>query len=265
MTTIHRSRACSKEDVDIHARTRSKRRWDNNDTKDSEKEFAGVLQINDTGKRLKSNIPTCKPRRRNGGIFAVGGGPCNTSTSCGIFDDGGGTCNTTNERVGQANEVLLNRAWKDFKLSLAIVCHYKSDLLPEQYRFPFTQYDNITPKMIIEGYRLSSYDTCRFEQYLASNPMQHTHHDEVYDDTANDETDNSTIEEVYVEGDEIELDSIPDNYINDSTHTSNDDAALKQEYIQRSLKVSIFQTQSSLLFLSYSNILCLYQRISILS
>ena len=38
MTTIHPSRACSKEDVSVHARTRSKRRWDNNATNDSEKE-----------------------------------------------------------------------------------------------------------------------------------------------------------------------------------------------------------------------------------
>ena len=71
----------------------------------------------------------------------------------------------TNERVGQANKVLHRNAMDDFKLSLTIVCHFKPDILPKQYRFPFTLLDkNITPELIIEGYRLPHDDILWFQQ-----------------------------------------------------------------------------------------------------
>ena len=101
----------------------------------------------------------------------------------------------TNERVGLANKVLHRRAMDDFKLSLAIVCHFKPDILPKQYRFPFTTLSdkNITPELIIEGYRLPHDDILRFEQYINGNPMQHTH----IIDVTNDEDDDPIIEDEF--------------------------------------------------------------------
>ena len=64
---------------------------------------------------------------------------------------------TTNERVGQNNAVLYSRAKDDFKLSLAIGCHFNPLTLPNQYRLPFTKLDNITPEMIIAGFGLLEY------------------------------------------------------------------------------------------------------------
>ena len=67
------SKSGGKEDVDVHARTRNKRRWDNNNgAKDGENEVADETQINDTGKRTKSNLPAWMTQQQQEQVL-VGG------------------------------------------------------------------------------------------------------------------------------------------------------------------------------------------------
>jgi hypothetical protein len=141
--------------------------------------------------------------------------------------------------VGQTNAVLYSRAKDDFKLSLAMIsCHFNPLTLPNQYQLLFTKLDNITPEMIIAGFGLSDYDIGLFNRYLKGGPRRHTHDNDVTDDATNNvsnsEVDDSYIEDVDFEVDEMELDSISVGYTDDSTHTSNDDEAREQEYIQMS-------------------------------
>jgi ATP-dependent RNA helicase DHX8/PRP22 len=67
------SRDDGKEDVDVHARTRNKRRWDNNNAaNDGEKEIVDETRINDTGKRAKSNLPAWMTQQQQEPVL-VGG------------------------------------------------------------------------------------------------------------------------------------------------------------------------------------------------
>jgi hypothetical protein len=154
---------------------------------------------------------------------------------------------STNEKLGKRNEVLYSRAKDDLLLSLAICCHFNHLTLPKQYKRLFTQSDNITPEMIIKRFNLSNYDIERFHQYLKGNPRRHTHDnnstvDEAYDVTNNVSTNEvDDIEDAKFEVEVMELDSNSNAYTDHSTHTSNDDAAREQEYIEMSKKVSVLQ------------------------
>jgi hypothetical protein len=79
------------------------------------------------------------------------------------------------------------------------------------------------------------------------NPRRHTHDnnstvDEAYDVTNNVSTNEvDDIEDAKFEVEVMELDSNSNAYTDHSTHTSNDDAAREQEYIEMSKKVSVLQ------------------------
>lgn len=137
------------------------------------------------------------------------------------------------------NEELLRRSLDDCNLSKAILCYHNPSLLPEKLRTAFTKSDSITPESIYKEYRLSTEDIFRFNQYLASKLRRRDGNasDDALDDAAVDRADD---EADYVEGDEIELDHIPDDLLEDSVHASDEDLAAKEKHSQKSLRVSIF-------------------------
>lgn len=151
----------------------------------------------------------------------------------------------TNEQVRKVNAELLKRSSDDCKLSQAIICYHNPLLLPEELRSAFTKSDNITKERIIDIYQLSKEDIVRFNQYLASEPRRSDGNasDDARDaavDRADDEADESASDKDYVEGDESELDHIPDDFLDDSAHDSDEDLAAKEKHSQKSLEVSIF-------------------------
>ena len=143
----------------------------------------------------------------------------------------------TNEQVRQVNVELLRNALDDCNLSKAILCYHNPSLLPKILRTAFTKEDNITPESISNEYKLSAEDIIRFNQYLASNPRRSNGNasDDVCDVAAVDRA----VDNEYVEVEEKELDSMP-NDLEDLAHASDEDLAAKENHSRKSLEVSVF-------------------------
>jgi len=143
----------------------------------------------------------------------------------------------TNEQVRQVNVELLRNASDDCNLSKAILCYHNPSLLPKILRTAFTKEDNITPKSISNEYKLSAEDIIRFNQYLASNPRRSNGN--ASDDACDVAAVDRAVDNEYVEVEEKELDSMPDD-LEDLAHASDEDLEAKENHSRKSLEVSVF-------------------------